>query len=99
VDRIEILREIHEDECGHHATAKSLVAKAFYHGFYWPKPKADADKIVELCQGLQMYSKQTHIPATIYHPYNMAFCSLGARHGGTVENSTFGIYAPFGGGR
>jgi hypothetical protein len=48
VDGIEILREIHEGECGHHAAAKSLVAKAFRHGFYWPTAKADADRIVEL---------------------------------------------------
>jgi hypothetical protein len=34
VDGIEILREIHEAECGHHAAARSLVAKAFRHGFY-----------------------------------------------------------------
>jgi hypothetical protein len=34
VDEIEILREIHEGECGHHAAARSLVAKAFRHGFY-----------------------------------------------------------------
>ena len=29
------LREIHEGDCGHHAGSKSLVAKAFRHGFYW----------------------------------------------------------------
>jgi hypothetical protein len=51
VDRIEILREIHEGKYGHHAAARSLVAKAFRHGFYWPTAKADADRIVELCQG------------------------------------------------
>jgi hypothetical protein len=34
VDRIEILREIHEGECRHHAAARPLVAKAFRHGFY-----------------------------------------------------------------
>jgi ribonuclease HI len=34
VDGIEILREIHEGECGHHAAARSLVAKAFRHRFY-----------------------------------------------------------------
>jgi hypothetical protein len=33
VDGIEILREIHEGKCGHHAAARSLVAKAFRHGF------------------------------------------------------------------
>ena len=31
----EILREIHEGDCGHHASSKYLVAKAFRHGFYW----------------------------------------------------------------
>jgi hypothetical protein len=34
VDEIEILRKIHEGECGHHAAARSLIAKAFRHGFY-----------------------------------------------------------------
>jgi hypothetical protein len=34
VDEIEMLREIHEDECGHHDAARSLVAEAFRHGFY-----------------------------------------------------------------
>jgi hypothetical protein len=67
VDGIKILREIHEGECGHHAAARSLVAKAFRHGFYWPTTKVDADRIVELCQGCQMYSKQTHMPATALH--------------------------------
>jgi hypothetical protein len=67
VDEIEILREIHEGECGHHAAARFLVAKAFRHGFYRPTAKADADRIVELCQGCQIYSKQTHMPATALH--------------------------------
>jgi hypothetical protein len=51
VDGIKILREIHESEWGHHATARSLVGKAFCHGFYYPRAKTDAYQIVELCQG------------------------------------------------
>ena len=38
----EILREIHEGDCGHHAVSKSLVAKAFCHGFYGLTAHADA---------------------------------------------------------
>ncbi|KAI4987609.1 hypothetical protein ZWY2020_020409 [Hordeum vulgare] len=30
----EILRDFHEGECGHHAASRTLVAKAFRHGFY-----------------------------------------------------------------
>ncbi|KAI4983751.1 hypothetical protein ZWY2020_025617 [Hordeum vulgare] len=30
----EILRDIHQGECGHHAASRTLVAKVFRHGFY-----------------------------------------------------------------
>jgi hypothetical protein len=33
-DGIELLREIHQGECGHHTSSRALVAKAFRHGFY-----------------------------------------------------------------
>jgi hypothetical protein len=62
VDGIEILREIHEGECGHHAAARSLVAKALRHGFYWPIAKKDADQIVELYQGYQMIPSKPTCP-------------------------------------
>ena len=41
----EILWEIYEGDCGHHVSSKSLVAKAFRHGFYWLTAHADADDI------------------------------------------------------
>ena len=31
---LELLRDIHQGECGHHASAIAIVAKAFRHGFY-----------------------------------------------------------------
>ena len=61
---IEILREIHEGDCGHHAAPRSLVSKAFRQGFYWLTAKADADELVRTCQGCQMYARQPHVPAT-----------------------------------
>lgn len=47
----EFLREIHEGDCGHHAGSKSLVAKAFRHGFYWLTAHADAEDLVRRCDG------------------------------------------------
>ena len=41
----EILRDIHEGDCGHHAGSKSLVAKAFRHGFYWLAAHADVEDL------------------------------------------------------
>ena len=43
----EILREIHEGDCGHHASSKSLVAKAFRPGFYWLTAHADVEDLVK----------------------------------------------------
>ena len=47
----EILREIHEGDCGHHAGSKYLVAKAFRHGFYWLTAHADAEDLLSRCDG------------------------------------------------
>jgi hypothetical protein len=44
---IELLREIHQGECGHHASFRALVAKAFRHGFYWPTAKQNAEQLVK----------------------------------------------------
>ena len=59
----EILQEIHEGDCGHHAGSKSLVAKAFRHGFYWLTAHADAEDLVSKCDGCQKFSRRAHVPA------------------------------------
>jgi hypothetical protein len=32
----ELLTEIHGGDCGSHSLSRTLVGKAFRHGFYWP---------------------------------------------------------------
>ena len=59
----EILREIHEGDCGHHAASKSLMDKAFSHGFYWLTAHADAEDLVSKCDGCQKFSRRAHVPA------------------------------------
>jgi hypothetical protein len=59
----ELLREIHQGECGHHTSSRALVAKAFRHGLYWPTTLQDAEQQVKLCNGCQRFSKQKHTPA------------------------------------
>jgi hypothetical protein len=59
----ELLKEIHQGECGHHASSRGLVAKAFCHGFYWPTALQDAEMLVKHCNGFQRFSKHQHTPA------------------------------------
>jgi ribonuclease HI len=60
----EMLREIHQGECGHHASSRALVSKAFWHGFYWPTALQEAEDLVRKCNGCQMYAHQIHQPAS-----------------------------------
>ena len=59
----QILREIHEGYCGHHASTRSLMANAFRHGFFWLTTLADVERIVNRCDGCQRYARQIHVPA------------------------------------
>jgi hypothetical protein len=59
---LELLKEIHQGECGHHASSRALVAKAFRHGFYWPTALRDADQLVKHCNGCQHFSKHRNTP-------------------------------------
>ncbi|KAM0850427.1 hypothetical protein ACQ4PT_053095 [Festuca glaucescens] len=63
-----ILRDIHAGDCGHHAGARSIVAKAFRHGFYWPTAHADAVELVRACVGCQKYASQSHMRAQHSRP-------------------------------
>ncbi|XP_051197452.1 uncharacterized protein [Lolium perenne] len=61
---IELLREIHHGECGHHASSRAIVGKAFRHGFYWPTALKDAKNMVRACNGCQRFAKKRHAPAS-----------------------------------
>ena len=60
----EMLVEIHQGECGHHASSRALVAKVFRHGFYWPTALENAEDLVRKCNGCQRYAKQNHTPVS-----------------------------------
>jgi hypothetical protein len=59
-----LLREIHEGTCGHHASSRALVAKAFRAGFYWPTAAADARDLVQKCDPCQRFAPKPHAPTT-----------------------------------
>jgi hypothetical protein len=56
---IQLLQDIHSGVCGAHSSWRSIVGKAFRHGFYWPTAKDDAMKIAAKCRDCQFFQKQT----------------------------------------
>jgi hypothetical protein len=59
----ELLTEIHGGDCGSHSSSRTLVGKAFWHGFYWPTALQDAAEMVKSCKACQFHAKQMHTPA------------------------------------
>ena len=59
-----ILDDIHSGTCGHHASSRTIVAKAYRAGFYWPRANEMAKEIVDKCEGCQFYSNMSHKPAS-----------------------------------
>jgi hypothetical protein len=47
--------DIHSGVCGAHSSWRSIVGKAFRHGFYWPTAKDDAIEIVTKCKECQFF--------------------------------------------
>jgi hypothetical protein len=58
-----LLTEIHGGECVSHSSSRTLVGKAFRHGFYWPTALQDAAEMVKSCKACQFHAKQIHTPA------------------------------------
>jgi ribonuclease HI len=64
----EILRDIHAGVCGHHASSRSIAAKAFHAGFYWLTAIEDAKDIVRKCEACQRFASRPHAPAIELQP-------------------------------
>jgi hypothetical protein len=59
-DSYELLVEIHGGECGNHASSRTLVGKAFRHGFDWPTALQDTIELVKRCEACQFHAKRIH---------------------------------------
>ncbi|XP_039827377.1 uncharacterized protein LOC120689108 [Panicum virgatum] len=59
----ELIRDIHNGICGHHATPCTLVGNVFRQGFYWPTAVADTTDVMRTCEGFQFYAQKMHLPA------------------------------------
>jgi hypothetical protein len=70
---IQLLREIHSGVCGAHSSWRSIVGKAFRHGFYCPTAKDDAIEIVTKCKECQFFQKQTMKHADPLRPIDLSW--------------------------
>jgi hypothetical protein len=58
-EAIELLEDGHKGVCGSHSSSRSIIGKAFKHGFYWPTMKNDVMEVVKKCRDCQFFRKHT----------------------------------------
>jgi hypothetical protein len=58
----ELLTEVHRGECGNHASSRTLVGKAFRHGFYWTTAIQYIVELVKSCRACRFHARQIHTP-------------------------------------
>ena len=51
-----VLREVHEEACGNHSRARSLVHKVICVGYYWPNMQVNAKAYVKVCDQCHWFS-------------------------------------------
>jgi hypothetical protein len=89
---LELLKEIHQEECGHHASSRALVAKAFRHGFYWLMAQKNVEQLVKQCNGCQRFSKHRNTPtAALKTPLTWPFAVWGLDMVGPFKTALGGL--------
>ena len=63
-----VLREVHEEACGNHSGARSLIHKVVRAGYYWPTIQADAKAYVKVCDHCQRFSNIPRQPSEYLIP-------------------------------
>jgi hypothetical protein len=83
----ELLMEIHGGECGSHSSSRTLVGKAFRHGFYWPTALQDAAEMVKSCKACQFHAKaDTHTSSGSADDSTLlAICRMGGGYPRTIS--------------
>jgi hypothetical protein len=58
-----ILHDIHAGVCGHYASSRAIVAKAFRTCFYWLTAVEDAKDIIHHCEACESFMSRPHAPS------------------------------------
>ncbi|KAK0578575.1 hypothetical protein LWI29_012719 [Acer saccharum] len=58
----DVLKSLHQEECGNHSGARSLSNRAITAGYYWPTMRVDSQNHVKACDKCQRFAPMSHLP-------------------------------------
>jgi hypothetical protein len=89
-----ILKDIHEGICGHHASSRAIVDKAFWAGIYWLPAIEDTKEIVRTWEACHRFASKPHSPVAklMPIPFPWPFAQWGLDMVGKLHKSWPGGY-------
>ena len=70
-----IIKEIHDEICGDHASPRSLISKVIRTSYFWHTLQNDAKEFVKRCDKCQRFGNVQRIPSekltTIAYPWSL----------------------------
>ncbi|KAD3067148.1 hypothetical protein E3N88_35028 [Mikania micrantha] len=67
-ESLEVMKDIHEGDCGNHTGGRALFSKILRTGYFWPTMRKDAMSYSQKCDACQRHSNILHQPAKPLHP-------------------------------
>jgi hypothetical protein len=67
------LEDVHKGVCRSYSSWRSIIGKAYRHGFYWPTTKDDSMEVVKKCRDCQFYQKQMMKHANPLRPTDVSW--------------------------
>ncbi|XP_074351922.1 uncharacterized protein LOC141691074 [Apium graveolens] len=63
----QVLRDVHDGDCGNHTGGRNLSCKILKMGYYWPTVKQDPIEYVKRCDACQRHAPIIHQPSELLH--------------------------------
>ncbi|KAI3783284.1 hypothetical protein L1987_42361 [Smallanthus sonchifolius] len=64
----EVLKDLHEGDCGNHTGGRELFSRILRTGYYWPTMRKDAVTYSQKCDACQRHNNILHQPAEPLYP-------------------------------
>ncbi|KAL5785135.1 hypothetical protein ACOSQ2_007527 [Xanthoceras sorbifolium] len=68
VEAQQVLKDLHEGQCGNHSAGRSLANRAITAGYYWPTMRSESHDLVKRCDPCQRFAHISHQHPEKLHP-------------------------------
>ncbi|KAL5803317.1 hypothetical protein ACOSQ4_031622 [Xanthoceras sorbifolium] len=68
IEAQQVLKDLHEGQCGNHSAGRSLANRAITAAYYWPIMRSESHDLVKRCDQCQRFAHISHQYPERLHP-------------------------------